>query len=67
MHGGAAPSRAGEERTWTDAEVASAQAQAEKIEAEIKAKKPPPLNMGSISGASYKSYPITSTPRKELW
>ena len=65
--GSALCARAGQERLWSDAEVASAQAKAEQIEAEMSAKKPPPLNMGSISGASYKSYPITSTPRKELW
>ena len=57
----------GVEKTWSDAEVAEAQARAAQIEAELQTNKPPPLNMGSLSGVSHKSYPITSTPRKELW
>ena len=57
----------GEERIWSDAEVADALTYANSIEAEMNANKPPPLNLGSLSGVSHKSYPITSTPRKELW
>ena len=57
----------GEERIWDDDEVADAQMVAARIEQEIKENKPPPLNLGSLSGISHKSYPITSTPRKELW
>ena len=57
----------GEEKHWTDAQQASALARALQIEAELNAKKPPTLNLGSLSGISHKSYPITSTPRKELW
>ena len=52
---------------WSDAEVATAQEAADKIEMQMNENKPPPLNMGSLTGASYKSYPITNTPRKELW
>lgn len=57
----------GNEQFWSDDEVASAQNMAFQIEQKIKNKAPPPLNLGSLTGASYKSYPITSTPRKELW
>ena len=45
----------------------AAQVRAAEIEADIRSNKPPTLNLGSISGVSHKSYPITSTPRKELW
>ena len=57
----------GTERMWSDLEIELALPRAMAIEAEIDKNKPPPLNLGSLSGASYKSYPITATPRKELW
>jgi len=57
----------GVERTWSDAEVIEALPRAGQVEVELDANKPPPLNMGSLTGAKHKSYPITSTPRKELW
>lgn len=60
----------GQECEWSDAEVAAAKEAAKSIEADIRATIGTPraaLNRGSKSGSSYKSYAITSTPRKELW
>jgi len=57
----------GQKQHWTEEDKQAALPRANEIEAESHTKKMPTLNMGSLSGVSHKSYPITSTPRKELW
>ena len=68
----------GEEEEWSEDEIQKAREQAEEIEKKDAAKYPKPsesakgpgglpaLNMSAAANMG-TSYPITSTPRKELW